>query len=58
MEITRDSNYYNVQCMCRKAVQTETYSILNSAADGFDRPVHASAAITDSVGALVGFEDG
>jgi len=49
MEITGNSDHDNVKCMCRNAVKGENDSTLKSAADGFERSVHASAAITDSV---------
>jgi hypothetical protein len=48
MEITGNSHHTNVQCLCRNVVKDENDSTLNSAADGFERSVHASAAITDS----------
>jgi hypothetical protein len=34
--------------MCRNAVKGKNDSNLKTAADGFERSVHASAAITDS----------
>jgi hypothetical protein len=48
MDITRNSDHTNVQCMCRNTVKGENDSTLKSAADGFERSFHASAAITDS----------
>jgi hypothetical protein len=48
MEITGNSDRTNVQCMCRNAVNGENDSTLKSVADGFERSIHASAAITDS----------
>jgi len=48
MEITGNSDYTNVQSMCINAVKGENDSTLKSAADGLERSIHASAAITDS----------
>ena len=48
MEIIRNSDHTSVQCFCRNALKGENDSNLKSTADGFERSVHASAAITDS----------
>jgi len=48
MEITGNSDHTNAQCTCRNAVKGKNDSTLTSAADGLERSVHASAAITES----------
>jgi len=48
MEVTGNSDHTKVQCMCRNAVNGENDSTLKSAADGFEKSVHASAVVTGS----------